>query len=96
LARRIGALCAVRSAEVLVAEAVVEVLAQCGHAASALANIGAHHRDRCGEHFWLSQLGITVLRYHHPRLYGPSPSEADASRLARRNVPTAGPLASSA
>ena len=64
----------------------VEVLAQCGHPHSALADLVASYRDRYGErcwreHFWRAQLQIAAARYRHPRFYGLSPCEADPARL---------------
>ena len=65
----------------------VEVLAQCGYTATALADVVAGYRDRYGERcwrefFWPRQLHIAALRFNHPRFYGVSPCDADPSRLA--------------
>jgi hypothetical protein len=70
----------------------VEVLAQCGYSADALADVIACYRDRYGERcwrefFWPQQLRIAALRFNHPRFYGLSPCEADPARLAAESRP---------
>jgi hypothetical protein len=70
----------------------VDVLAQCGYRADALAELVAHYRARYHdghwrEHFWRAQLRTASLRYQHPRFYGLSPCEADPARLAAHGQP---------
>ena len=70
----------------------VEVLAQCGHRADALAELVGSYRARSRDgswrvRFWRTQLSIAALRYRHPRSYGLSPCEADPSRLAGADAP---------
>jgi hypothetical protein len=65
----------------------VEVLAQAGARADALAGIVAHYRRRYGpdwrDWFWRQQLRTASLRHHHPERYGHSPchhASPDAGR----------------
>ena len=71
----------------------VEVLAQAGYPAHALAEVVASYRARYGESgwrgpFWSRQLRAAALRYRQPRFYGLSPCEADPARLAATDAPT--------
>jgi hypothetical protein len=69
--------------------------AHAGYSAAHLRTLLAHYRRREGggwrERFWARALRIASVRYRHPHVYGLSPCEADADRLAARPHPAKPP-----
>jgi len=73
----------------------VEVLAQAGYSAANLRDLLAHYQRREGggwrERFWARALRIASIRHRSPHVYGLSPCEADACRLAAQPHPAKPP-----
>jgi hypothetical protein len=73
----------------------VETLAQAGVTAEELPVLVAHYRRRYDrrwqERFWAHTLRSANVRYAHPELYGLSPCETDAARLAQHRTPPTAP-----
>jgi hypothetical protein len=73
----------------------VEVLAQAGYSGAHLRVLLAHYQRRQGggwrERFWTRALRIAGVRHRYPHVYGLSPREADADRLAAQPHPAKPP-----